>query len=353
MGGNKVKCAITLFMILATAFCFGETLTVGKGGQYKNIGDAIAAAANGDAIVIKSGNYSQSGSLYIEGKNGLEIRGEGKVNIACSQYLPVFYITNCKNITIRNIHGFHSIKDPSVGKGMCGPGATIISAEQSTGITVLNCELNGCGQTGFESWSCDSIVLSGNYIHDNVNSAVAIYIPYLKTTPDIRIENNRIENNFGPIIIETKEGLLNMYYRDMTGLPGTVMNKNKWKNNNLMPKVVESANGQTIGFCGTPNIYDDDSGKKVLYSGILYADTTLLVRDWEIMFLNGSYIYFYGNGSVQEGIAAEKVSLTVDDVDYTVPITGKMQFYESGALKSAEVEDGSVLKFDEEGVLVE
>jgi hypothetical protein len=347
----KFRHIIIILMILATAVSFGETLTVGKGGKYKEIQAAIDAAADGDVIVIKAGNYSQSGSLYLSSKTNLTIKGEGKVNIACTQYLPVFYLMSCKGITIRAVHGYHKIKDPEVGKGGCGPGATIITAEGCTGISILNCELNGCGQTGFEAYSTDKIVLDGNYIHDNVFGAVDIYLPQQDEQPEIRIENNKIENNYSPVIFHTRSGLLNMYFNDITGQPGIVMKKNKWKNNDLMPNAEGTVNGQKIVFRGKPNSYKDGAGNEIIYSGILNADTSFTLGGETITFLDSTYVYFYENGSVQTGFSAEEVPLTVDEYEYTIPITGKMDFYESGAWKSAELEDGSTLQFTEDGDL--
>jgi parallel beta-helix repeat protein len=341
--------SFVVVFLVAAAVCFGGTLTVGKGGKYKNIQDAIDAAQSGDVIVIKSGTYTQADSLSISEKSGLEIRGEGSVTIACSAYVPVIYIIDSQDIAIRNIHGVHKVKDPAVGKGVCGPGATIITAENSSGITVSKCELNGCGQTGFESLSSNGIVLDGNYIHDNVNSAIALYLAE-DEEPDVKIINNRLENNFGPVIVSPRDGLLKFYFKDTDEAEGVTLENNKWKNNDKMPRKTVTVNGNKIVFWGSPAAEKGANGKTVVYSGILNQDTKLPVGDTTVVFMKNSLITFYENGEVSGGFCAEEDLVTLpDETEVVLPAGGYREFWESGILKSAEVEDGSVLDFDEDG----
>jgi hypothetical protein len=345
--------SFAVVFLVGAAVCFGGTLTVGKGGKYKNIQDAIDAAQSGDVIVIKSGTYTQPESLMINEKSGLEIRGEGSVTIACSAYVPVIYISDSEDIAIRNIHGVHKVKDPAVGKGACGPGATIITAENSSGITVSKCELNGCGQTGFESLGSNTIVLDGNYIHDNVNSAIALYLAE-EEEPDVKITNNRLENNFGPVIISPRDGLLKFYFKDTDEAEGVTLENNKWKNNDKMPRKTVTVNGNKIVFWGAPVSDQGESGTTVVYSGILDRNTELPVGDTTVVFMEHSLITFYESGEVSGGFCADEDLVTLpDETEVTLPAGGYREFWDSGFLKSAELEDGSVVQFDEEGNLLD
>jgi hypothetical protein len=345
------KKTIGVFLLLtAAAVCFGGTLVVGRGGKYRTIQDAIEAAEAGDVIVIKSGTYTQDDSISISGKSDLEIKGEGNVTVACSQYVPVFYLSESEEITITNIHGVHKVKDPAVGKGECGPGATIITAKSCTGVYIRKCELNGCGQTGFEGISSNQIVLEGNYIHDNVNSAVALSWPEGDAEPDVRLEGNRFENNFGPVIVAEREGLFSMYFKDTDEAEGIVFSKNKWKNNDKMPKKTTVLNGMKIVFWGSPDSYEDEEGNPIVTSGVLDKDTGIAVGDGLFEFMGRSLVEFYENGLVSAGFGSGNNSLTLEDgTDVDLPAGGRLEFWETGVLKSAELEDGTLVEFDEQG----
>ena len=56
----------------------GHVLLVGNGG-YATINEAIAAAGNGDTILIAGGDYHEQ--VVINGKTGLHLVGVGDVNI--------------------------------------------------------------------------------------------------------------------------------------------------------------------------------------------------------------------------------------------------------------------------------
>jgi hypothetical protein len=326
---------------------FSETLVVGQGGRFREIQPAIEAAQSGDVIVIRSGTYTQAEPLYIDRKNGLEIRGEGQVVIACSEYEPVIYITRSKRILISNIHGVHQVKDPSVGKGMCGPGATIITAEACNGIVIQECELNGCGQTGFEGLGSDRIVLNGNYIHDNVHSAIELKVNTTGTMPDIMISNNRIEDNFGPVIISMQEGVLAMYDRDTDEHPGIILMGNTWKNNDRMPRRNMTVGGRPFVFWGPPDGYEDGKGNEIIYEGVLDADTMVLSGDREIILQGRTVVGFYRTGELRTGFAAENQSVTsAAGAEILLPSGTRLEFLESGGLSFAERPDGAVIEFE-------
>ncbi|MBN2351437.1 MAG: right-handed parallel beta-helix repeat-containing protein [Spirochaetales bacterium] len=345
------KSIMVLLLIAASALCFGETLVVGRGGKFRNIQDAINTAGSGDDIVIKSGTYAQNDSLFINEKTDIEIKGEGKVTIACTEYVPVIYILQSDKITISNIHGLHRVTDPEVGKGLCGPGATIITAEGCNGVFIRQCELNGCGQIGFEGISSNRIVLEDNYIHDNVYGAVSLSWIEGGEEPDVRIGGNRLENNFGPVIVVPREGVLDMYFRDTDEAPGIVMLKNIWTNNDKMPRKSAVLNGERIVFWGPPEAYQNEAGESVVVSGILDRDTGISVGDEMYNFRGRSVIEFYENGQVRAGFFTGTDSILLEDgSEADLPAGARLEFRETGALKSAELEDGTVVEFEDNGI---
>jgi hypothetical protein len=347
----RFKAFFTVLLVMLVCSGFAETLVVGKGGRFQAIQEAINAAGPGDIVLIKSGQYVQDDSLMIDEKKKLEIRGEGKVDIACTEYVPVFYITRSQRIMISNIHGVHQVTDPAVGKGECGPGATIITAEDSTGIVIQKCELNGCGQTGFEARSSDKIVLDGNYIHDNVYSAVTLYYERDGKTPDVTITNNRLEGNFGPVIISPRFGLLHLYDRDTKKEPGIVLAGNKWKDNDRMPRRTKLVDGREITFWGEPYL----AGGGNVSGGVLDSNTEFMVGGRKIVFLGRSQIDFSeeGNDHVSAGFTAHQEDLILDD-GTAIPLAEGtwLQFTGEGGLYSVEFPDGSVREFSGENPAV-
>jgi parallel beta-helix repeat protein len=340
------KLLFIVLVFLTAAFCFCDTLVVGQGSQYKTIQMAIDAAEEGDEIVIKGGRYSQPDSIYIEGKTRLEIRGEGRVTITCTEYVPVIYMYGSRDIIIRNIHGVHNVTDPDVGKGMCGPGATVITVEECRGVSVLDCELDGCGQSGIECVSSNDIVITGNYIHDNVNSAVMVYDVEFDGQSNVRIENNRIEDNHGPVVVSDAIGRLTFHFQDSGNAPGIVIEGNTWKNNDRMPRVSAVVAGRSIVFRGNPDSYEDDNGRLIIYAGILSEDTDLIVGNAMVTFLGMEPVFFHENGRVSGGFCARALRVVLKDGRTIVlPAGGWRDFDESGGLISAELEDGAIINF--------
>lgn len=348
MGKRVVVAFITSLLLVGGVpvggFC--ETLAVGKGGGFTTIQEAVNAARPGDDIVVASGRYETDESIYIARKKNLVIRGEGTVEIACRDYVPVFYIYHSQKIMISRIHGVHHVDDPAVGRAGCGPGATIITAEKCVGIVIQDCELNGCGQTGFEGLDSNMIVLNRNYMHDNVHSAAEF--SFSGTKPDVMIANNRIEENFGPVLISRQAGVWSSYDRNTQEQSGVVITGNTWRNNDRMPRRQVSVGGRGFVFWGPPDGYTDGKGRETIYGGVLDAATVIQAGHMTLILRARSYVEFNREGGITSGFAAEDQSVTRADGEVVViPAGARLEFLPSGELSHAETPDGTVYEIQD------
>ena len=74
--------------------------TINVPQDHETIGAAVAAAANGDTIVIKKGRYAES--VVVDGFQGLTIRAKGKVVIEPPAG-PGMEIVDCDDVTVQGI----------------------------------------------------------------------------------------------------------------------------------------------------------------------------------------------------------------------------------------------------------
>jgi parallel beta-helix repeat protein len=192
---------LVILLVLVPVLMLGaqrKALVVGGKTGIPDIQTAINQAKNGDVIQITAGLYKTKDVLTIQGKTNLVIKAQGVVDIICEEYVHVLKIINSNNITIDGLHMVHSRNATPDG---CGPQGNVIHIEQSDRITVQNCELNGCGYIGIYGEDLATLTVKNNYIHTNTSAGIHLYSYSEKNPTLVTIQNNRMYNNYEPVVI--------------------------------------------------------------------------------------------------------------------------------------------------------
>lgn len=146
-----------LFAALAVLFCMAtvfaqQTITV------TNVKDFIKAIGSNRTIELKAGTYtlseaygvvnqsikwekkSQGNELVLVNVKNLVIKGGGSTIVATSPYCEVMRLRGSENISLQDVVLSHTVQGP------CGSG--VLFVEDSTGVTLSNCTLDGSGAIG-------------------------------------------------------------------------------------------------------------------------------------------------------------------------------------------------------------
>ena len=150
------------------------------------IQDAIEQAGPDANIVIYEGIYESDQTILIEGKQGLTITAEGEVWLICDDvYKNVITVSNSSDINLISLKARH---DQWIPEYDCH--GAVLYLEESNGIGVYDCELNGCGAMGLSAYRSRDIELDSCYLHRNSYAAL-----YLYSVDEIYIYNCNITDN--------------------------------------------------------------------------------------------------------------------------------------------------------------
>ncbi len=162
------------------------------------------------------------------------------------------------------------------------------------------------------------------------------------------IANNRIEENFGPVLISREAGVWSPYDRNTKELSGVVITGNTWRNNDRMPRRQVSVGGRGFVFWGPPDGYTDGTGRATLYGGVLDADTVIRSGPMSLRLRARSYVEFNKDGGITSGFAADNQSVTRPDGEVVIiPAGARLEFLPSGELSHAETPDGTVYEIED------
>jgi len=110
--------------------------------------ELLNAIAPNTKIVLSGVRYELPSTLKISNTENLTIEGTtGTKIVDMSHDDPVFWIDSCDNFTLRNVYAGHD--ELSVSDEGCGLDAIVVCVFRSADVTVENCELYGCGISGF------------------------------------------------------------------------------------------------------------------------------------------------------------------------------------------------------------
>ncbi len=105
---------------------------------------------------------------------------------------------NGTNIVIDNLHLMHKMPGNSEGQNCSG---RVIGFDGADSVTVMNCDLNGCGLAGLhDNLGNGTVWVEHNYIHNNSLGAYTdidggIWQDPIENHPVFKFKNNVMTNN--------------------------------------------------------------------------------------------------------------------------------------------------------------
>jgi hypothetical protein len=186
-----------IYAILTAATASAATLAVGESLEYEDPHDALAEVQDGDTILITAGTYEFDQSLELWGRSDVAIVGEeGTVLVCNSRTENVMWIVNSDGITVSGLRATHTM--PEVDERCYG---NVFAIDSCDSVTVMNCDICGCGAIGVYVFNCGDVILRDNFIHDNTLWAVQYEGQNLlaedSDIPGLTMEGNTILNNGG------------------------------------------------------------------------------------------------------------------------------------------------------------
>ncbi|MBD3638707.1 MAG: hypothetical protein HUJ25_15245 [Crocinitomicaceae bacterium] len=147
-------------------------------------------------VIIEEGEYIGSSGLWIGGDN-LIIEGRGKVSLLLDELHDNVMWCTGENQVINNLHMQHLQPGELEGQNCSG---RVIGFDGADNITVINCDLNGCGLAGLhDNMGNGTVYIEYNYIHNN---SIGAYTDidgnvWQEETvhPVFKFDNNRMEDN--------------------------------------------------------------------------------------------------------------------------------------------------------------
>lgn len=234
---NKILTILTLLFICATAV-WGRQITAGSRG-YPSIASALAAAKDGDTVLVLSGTYHESPieikkRVVLMGKqmpvldgdlkkeimiitaDGVVVEGFHFRNSGFSGYEDVagLRLMQCRNAIIRNNHFTNTFF------GVYGQHAVNCTIRQNTFYsTAMSETVSG---NGIHCWKSDSMIIKGNYIQGhrdgiyfefvtnsliegNTSKGNARYgLHFMFSNDDVYLNNEFAENGAGVAVMYSK-----------------------------------------------------------------------------------------------------------------------------------------------------
>ncbi len=143
-------------------------------------GDALQQALDelpdGGKLILSEGEYDTLEAVVLENRKNLTIEGKGEVWINTKGIdHHVITLKNCENITLTNLKAQHVILEEGDNDPIedARDGA-VIGVIGGNGLSLINCELVGCGIYGVYAHAATPLLIEGCYLHDNAKSAILL-----------------------------------------------------------------------------------------------------------------------------------------------------------------------------------
>ncbi len=139
-----------------------------------DIQKALDTLEDGGKIVFNAGTYDTLEAIVLSNRKNLVLEGNGEVWINTKGIdHHVITFNECKSITMSNIKAQHVILEEGDNDPIedARDGA-VVGIIGGSSISLVNCELVGCGIYGVYAYSASPLLLEGCYLHQNAKSAV-------------------------------------------------------------------------------------------------------------------------------------------------------------------------------------
>lgn len=184
--------------------CVLDTVYIGPTREIKSVEDYFREERNNVFVSIDEGEYITSGGIWISGEN-IIVRGSDNVSVLCDKLYENVIWVNGNNIVLDNLHLMHLMRGEYAGQNCSG---RVIGFDGADNVTVVNCDLNGCGLAGLhDNLGNGTVFVEYNYIHNNSLGAYTdinggIWQEEVNDHPVFKFDRNLILNNGFDRILE-------------------------------------------------------------------------------------------------------------------------------------------------------
>jgi nitrous oxidase accessory protein len=203
---ENMKRLLTILFLITTHFAWSRTVPVGPGEVNKRLRDGIAAAQQGDTVLVKKGVYKEGNlqltkSIILLGEKGAILDGEGKYEILTVSGQGIVV----KGFTFQN-SGYSSMNDLAsikviessyflIEDNTINQAYFAIHVDNSTFGVVQNNTISGLTKTeqtsgnGIHLWKCDEMLVRNNQVTGHRDG---IYFEFV--TNSVVQQNNSYHN---------------------------------------------------------------------------------------------------------------------------------------------------------------
>jgi len=148
--------------------------------------DLIDKAPDGSTLKVPAARYVSAKGVVVEGRRGLKIVCEPGTEVLVEDVnAHVLSFQNCSDVRIEGA----LLRHVKPRKEYACHGA-VVRADGCNGLTIAECELNGCGAVGLSAWRCRNVAVTHCCIREN--SFTAFYLDHCET---VKITANVIADN--------------------------------------------------------------------------------------------------------------------------------------------------------------
>lgn len=141
-----------------------DTVYIGPNRDIKSPFDYFTETRSNQFVIIEEGEYIGTKGFWLDEEN-LIIEGRGKVSIKLDELNNNVMWISGENIVINNLHMTHLQPGETEGNNCTG---RVIGFDNADNITIVNCDLNGCGLSGLhDNVGNGTVYAEYNWIHNN------------------------------------------------------------------------------------------------------------------------------------------------------------------------------------------
>ena len=173
-----------------------DTVYIGPDLENTDPFEYFSETRSNQFVVIEEGEYTGESALWLDGEN-LIVEGRGKVSILLDVLYDNVMWVNGQNVVINNLHMTHLQPGETEGQNCSG---RVIGFDGADNVTIINCDLNGCGLAGLHDNLGNGIIYAeNNWIHNNSLGAYTDIDGNIwqeeTDHPVFKFKNNFIEDN--------------------------------------------------------------------------------------------------------------------------------------------------------------